>query len=357
MKRTTQTVFTLLRIGIAVGLLTFLGFSGAIDWSALAGLALAWPITLAALLVLLVDLVVTAWRLSVLLRPQGLHLPLASSVRLTLIGNFFNMCLPGSTGGDGARIYYAMRGNQGRRTEVATILLLDRAVGMFALLVFPLLVAPLFPQLVASSTVFSVLLKAAAIGAAIMVAAFVAATSSVVMRSRLVAWLFRMLPLGQYLEKVAETVGEYRRHVGTLVAAVAISLLAHSMSISVVLLLAEAVAPDGAAWPMAALIPLGFLANTVPLTPGGLGVGEAAFNKLFTMADLAGGAEMLLGWRLLMVLTGLVGLAFYLQGHGHFVRSLPTGAEAAGQPVDRRATMDDGFAAPAAADEEQEVAR
>jgi uncharacterized membrane protein YbhN (UPF0104 family) len=75
-----------------------------------------------------------------------------------------------------------------------------------------------------------------------------------------------------------------------------------------------AVNPAGAAWPMAVLIPLGHLANTVPLTPGGLGVGEAAFNKLFSMAGLTGGAEGLLGWRLLTVMLGLMGLVFYLQG-------------------------------------------
>jgi uncharacterized membrane protein YbhN (UPF0104 family) len=70
---------------------------------------------------------------------------------------------------------------------------------------------------------------------------------------------------------------------------------------------------------------LGFLANTLPVTPGGLGVGEAAFKMLFSMAGLAGGAEVLLGWRLLMILMGLLGLAFYVQGHTRFIHesSLP----------------------------------
>jgi uncharacterized membrane protein YbhN (UPF0104 family) len=77
---------------------------------------------------------------------------------------------------------------------------------------------------------------------------------------------------------------------------------------------------------MAVLIPLGHLANTVPLTPGGLGVGEAAFNKLFSMAGLTGGAEGLLGWRLLTVMLGLMGLVFYLQGRRkvvHLAESAP----------------------------------
>jgi len=42
----------------------------------------------------------------------------------------------------------------------------------------------------------------------------------------------------------------------------------------------------------------GMLANALPVTPGGLGVGEAAFDRLFNLAGFTGGASMLLGWAL-----------------------------------------------------------
>ena len=57
----------------------------------------------------------------------------------------------------------------------------------------------------------------------------------------------------------------------------------------------------------------------MPLTPGGLGVGEAVFDHLFALAGLAGGAETMLGWRVLMVGVSLLGLVFYLQGDRRFV--------------------------------------
>jgi hypothetical protein len=54
-----------------------------------------------------------------------------------------------------------------------------------------------------------------------------------------------------------------------------------------------------------------------------LGIGEAAFNKLFEMAGLTGGAEALLGWRMLTILISMIGLVFYLRGRRHFIhRSL-----------------------------------
>jgi uncharacterized membrane protein YbhN (UPF0104 family) len=95
------------------------------------------------------------------------------------------------------------------------------------------------------------------------------------------------------------------------------------MTIGIVLLLIQAINPGGATWSMSILIPLGFLANILPVTPGGLGIGEAAFNKLFEMAGLSGGAEALLGWRMLTILISMIGLVFYLRGRRHFVhRSL-----------------------------------
>jgi hypothetical protein len=274
-----------------------------------------------ALILLLADIVVSAWRLCMLMKPRGLNLSLASSVRLTLMGIFFNACLPGATSGDVVKIYYASEGNRGRRTELTTIILLDRATGMFAMVTWPLIVAPFFPQLVGSSAILQGLLWAAAALATIMFAGMLIGLSSRLRNSRLLALTFQRLPLGAYAEKVFDTLHLYRHHKGTLLAAVMISLMIHTMTVGVTLLIAQAIYPNGFAWEISLLVPLGLLANALPLTPGGLGVGEAAFNNLFGMAGLTGGAEIMLGWRLLVISWGLVGLVFYLQGRKHFVHA------------------------------------
>jgi uncharacterized protein (TIRG00374 family) len=323
MERTTSSIWTILRAGVGIVLLVYLTVSGAINWSALLSLATDLPITLAALLLLLVDLGISAFRLCVLLRPRGFHLSLLSSVRLTLIGMFFNACLPGSAGGEVMRIYYGAGGNGGRRTEIATIMLLDRVAGMFALVLWPVLVIPLFPQMVGSIKILPSLLVGAGAVAAVMLAAMLICSSIRVRNSLLVSWTLRKLPLGSYLERILVTIHAYRENAGTMLTAVGISLLAHTMSIGVMLLLAVVTNPSGAEWEMAMLIPLGMLANMLPLTPGGLGIGEAAFNKLFLLAGLTGGAEVLLGWRVLTILVGLLGLVFYLQGRKRIVHESP----------------------------------
>jgi uncharacterized membrane protein YbhN (UPF0104 family) len=56
------------------------------------------------------------------------------------------------------------------------------------------------------------------------------------------------------------------------------------------------------------------LANAIPLTPGGLGVGEVAFDRLFVMAGFAGGSLLILTWRLAMLPVCLVGALLYVLG-------------------------------------------
>lgn len=323
MTRYQRTIFLVLRIAVAVGLLAYLGSSGVIDWSALLGLVVAWPLTLIAFLLVLIDIVVTAWRLCLLLKPRGLHLSVVSSVRLTLIGTFFNACLPGSSGGDLVKIYYASAGNQGRRTEVATIMVLDRIVGMLVLLVWPLALAPLFPELIASSTALRLLLWGAAAMAAATTAMMLIALSTTVRHSRLLARILTKIPMGVYAERVLNTVHQYRHNRLTLLAATGITVLAHTLAIGATLMIAMVANPAGAAREMIILIPIGFMANVVPVTPGGLGVGEVAFDALFSIAGLSGGAVVILGWRLLLLVVGLMGLVLYLQGQRRLVEALP----------------------------------
>lgn len=319
MKRFTRVAIVIGRTSLGLGLLVYLGVSGSINWRALLGLLRAWPVTVAALLILFLDTALMAWRLSLLLKPRGFFLPIECSLRLTLIGIFFNLFLLGATGGDVVKLFYATQGNPGRRTEVATIVLLDRVVGMFALLILPLLLAPIFPHLFASSPILRHLLRLVTMLAIAMLVGLMICFSSRVRNLRLVSWIFEKVPGGAYVETIFDTVHNYRHDLHTLSASAGIALITHVLATVVTLLSMRAINPVGFSWAMAALIPLGHLANSLPLTPGGLGVGEAAFRALFTLGGLTGGAEALLGWRMLNVLIGLLGALFYLRGRKRFV--------------------------------------
>ena len=314
------------RLLLGVGLLVYLAASGVIEWSALGELLSDWRLTGTALLLLAVAAVMTAARLCLLLRPRGYRITWWASTRLTLIGAFFNLCLPGAGGGDLVRIYYATLGNEGHRSEVATIMILDRVTGFFAMVTLPVLLAPLFPALVTGRVVVGALVAAAGLAVVALAGFFVLVILAGRFRSG--ARLVSRVPGGEHLRRVGAAVLAFKDCPGALVRAAALSLVIQAMTVGAVLLLAVASPASDFGWSAALLIPLGFVANALPLTPGGLGVGEAAFDALFSLGGLEGGAEAILGWRLLMLLIGLTGAVFYLRGDRRFVfRSPSAGGE------------------------------
>ena len=125
------------------------------------------------------------------------------------------------------------------------------------------------------------------------------------------------------MERVLATLTVYRTHPATLAGATVLSLFTHTLAAGVMLLIAAALDPEGFSWRMTMLIPLGFLANQIPLTPGGLGVGEAALGGLLHVAGLGNGAEIMLGWRMCLLLVSVIGLFFYLHGRRSFVTRRP----------------------------------
>ena len=67
------------------------------------------------------------------------------------------------------------------------------------------------------------------------------------------------------------------------------------------------------------MAPVGHLVNSLPLTPGGIGVGETAFNALFSLTGMSGGADALLCLRVWSLLVGALGLLNYIFGMGRIV--------------------------------------
>ena len=309
-----KTVFLLLRVAIGIAVLAYLAKSGQVNFSSLIRLFHAWPITLTAVLFLLLDILMMSVRASLLFRTARLSLSLANSVQLNLVGFLFSTFLPGAAGGDIAKLVYATRENRGRRAEVATVLILDRLVGTFSLVLLPLLFAPFFFDLLRSVSVLRRLLYIDALLAGLMPAAAALIMFFPPTRSRVSALLGRWPGIKSIALRVLDAMAILGRAQGTLFFALLLSLLANLALIVVTALGLYAVNPGSFSTRLALVAPIGHLVNSLPLTPGGIGVGETAFNALFKLTGLSGGAEALLCVRLWNVLVGLLGLVVYLFG-------------------------------------------
>jgi hypothetical protein len=304
----------LVRLAIAGILLAYLAKSGLIDLRALSRPFTAWPIPLVAVALVLFDMALMGWRLSLLFQPRGMRLPWRISMQLTLVGFFFAAFLPGAAGGDFARVFYTARNNKDRLSEIVAVTLFDRAIGLFSLLIMPLVLVFIFPHFIWARPAMRSLFGLVALLAGGLLLGFLFCLYQEPSLKQLTERVFWFLPSSRLPQQVVTTIAGYRDHARIVTAALALSLLA-SLSLAAVMLLGvQALKPGGVDLKMLFVVPLGFVANNLPLTPGGLGVGEEAFNTLFTTAGFSGGAEALICWRIWTGLVRMLGLGYYLRG-------------------------------------------
>lgn len=308
-----QRLWSFVRLAIAVALLAFLAGSGVIEWPRLRGLLHAWPLTLGALALLFVGMVMASWRFCILTEAQGLRVSLGNSVRLTLIGNAANLVLP-TVGSDLIRLWFASDGHAGRRTEIATIVLVDRVLGLVGILLLPIALAPFFPSVVAGSPVILWILGVSTAVSLGILAGILVALSRRGIASAPVQWALRTFPLRGYPQRILDTIHAYRRNGGVLARAVAWSMLANLCAAACIACLQLATHPGSAALLGAFLTSSAFVLNNVPITPGGIGFTEAAVASLYGIAGLEGGAETMLGMRVLFLMLAPVGVYLYFRG-------------------------------------------
>jgi uncharacterized membrane protein YbhN (UPF0104 family) len=304
-----QLLWTLTRVAIAVALLYYvLSKNG--NWTAAGQLLSAvWllPLLFAQTIV---GAAVESRRLGVLFRSQGMDVPFWYGYQLTAIAAFFSLCIPGGTGGDVMKLYYLTSRYRGKGVEAATVLLIDRVMAMFALLGLLVLLALAEGTLIRHQPVIRLLI----LGAAGLMAALpcfgIAVWSGWI---RLPQWL----PMRAHVVRVIDAATAFREHKAALATAVGLSFAGHVVLACMFAAAGRVVLPEAPVLLVCMLALLGMFANALPITPGGLGVGESAFQALFTLAGYSGGAPLMLSWRLGMGMQCLIGCLLYIRGVRH----------------------------------------
>ena len=322
--RPIRHIFTLLRVALGVGLLYYiLAVSG--GWAATKQLfstrwLLPWLFALT-----IFGAAIEAKRLGFLFRAQGMRLSFVEGYRAVSIAALFNFCIPGGTGGDVMKLYYLAVDNPGRRIEIATLLFVDRSVALFCMLCLVVALALIDGRLVWESPLIGGLVTFAALCAIGLLTLGAVACSTRLRESRWYGYLMSKLPLSRYLARAADALYVFRKNKTALAKAAGLTLIGHLALLGVLSAAARAFIPNAPALTVSLLALLGLLANALPITPGGMGVGEAAFEGLFRSAGYSGGAHLILAWRVGMLALCCVGCAVYVTGARRF-------GQRAGQP-------------------------
>ncbi len=277
--------------------------------------ALAHPGLLAlATLACLATIPIAGLRWHILLRSQGLVLHLWHTIRIVAMGAFFATFLPGSAGGDIVRGVYIYQASHGRRTSALLSIFIDRLIGVTAFVLFGML---------ATLTRSSASYGALEYGIFSLTALFVVAIVVLFLFGHRVAQLLNRVLAGRsrHLPRIIDDAGaalhEYARQWRSTVLALAISMVVVFLVAFAIVAIAEATQFGGlntVEYGIAGVYAM--IANSLPLTPGGLGIGEGAFaSACVALEPTTSGTPygtIFLVFRCVAVISTLPGLVVYL---------------------------------------------
>ncbi|MEO5334353.1 MAG: flippase-like domain-containing protein [Magnetococcus sp. YQC-5] len=313
-------VMPLLKMVFAFGLVGYLWYQGKLDFSAL-GVMTSAPWTMLAVVILhMLAYSTVAFRWVLLLHSQKIDLPFSWGHRVTYIGFFFNLVLPGGgLAGDALRMAYAIRSAPSHRPEAILSLFVDRAIGMYVMLFICLLAVLANPALV-----FEIgPLRYMALGVLLMVVGgpplafllYQIARRNTLLRS----FLFAPNPgrINRLILRFVQIIRLYRDSSPQLLQAAALSLLSQTMLLIALLMVATTMGLGSlGAGDYAFATPWAWMANFIPLTPGGIGVGEATFDQICRWIETsptgAAYGTIFLVFRILGMLGTFPGLIAYL---------------------------------------------
>lgn len=297
----------LAKMMLALGLLAWLFTSGRLDLTNLGSISHGRYLAVAAM-ALLVSMVLQAFRWLLLLRIQQLRVGWILAVKLYWFGRFAGLFLPGAAGGDLVKAYAVCRQLPNAKMRAVSTVALDRALGGHALLSIGsvagicLLLGSYSPRQAAAVTfVFLCLLGASAVLLALQ-------------WRRSARLAIRILP-GRFRQSMTSSLELYRQSSVSLLGVWLLSVLCYIFSFSSYCLVAVALDVRVSLDQILA-IALVIVSISLPITPGGLGIGEAVGSELYADFGVADGALIVLIVRLLVAVVALPGALMLLTPFG-----------------------------------------
>ena len=266
---------------------------------------------------------VSRWRL--LLRAQGYDVPLGFLLRSFLVGVFFNSLLPGTVGGDAARAWQSSRAGTGK-TRALAVVLVDRFLGLFTLMLFAGVGALLSPELTGAVPGLRAWVAVLLVGMGIGTALIFFPPPAL---SRRVGTFLASLPgkWGARSRHAWDSLRAFQGKAGVLTGALAWSVGLQTMVVLNGYFLAKAVHVEQPLLVYFVLVPLAVFVMMAPVSINAIGVRENVWAFFFAALGVAGAAAAGIAFAWLdyglVVLQAVVGGLVYALSRGERRSPLP----------------------------------
>jgi uncharacterized protein (TIRG00374 family) len=303
-------IFLFVKIALALIIVFMLLKGGQLDFRSISVVFQSLNLFIPALFCLFAGILISGFRWWFLLRATDNYIPLLTILKLQLVGSFFSTWLPGAAGGDavkGVQIYRLLK--NGRSTAILSIVT-DRIFAMLGLISIAAIVSFYLPTAISpESAIFKyvTLLKLFSLSIVVGVV-FSILCVFLILRYSLIDHL--PAKLRHYLHPFGVTILLYFRAWPILVFCGVISIVATGIVIMGMVIIASifSYAPNAEITAIAGVF--GNLSSVIPITPGGLGVGESVFSRICSdlSATVAPFATIYFSFRVGMLIVNVPGM-------------------------------------------------
>jgi uncharacterized protein (TIRG00374 family) len=304
------------KLALAGALIFWLIKSGKLDFSSLSKLMRPDIITISLVLVFLnVAIINERWR--TLLKAQGFAVGYSQALRLTLIGLFFNFAIPGGVGGDVVKGYYVAKDNPSERLKSVMTIAVDRLVGLYMILSMALFSMTLQWSLVQEipelKSIYSLLLTIFFFYSLGWAFVFSRRFHDSGIAQKICAYL----PKGEKFLQLYLALSEYKKIKSVFFKTALLTIIGQSVAIGFFIFTGSFLETSPIPFSIYFfVVPIGFMITAIPISPAGIGVGQAAFYYLFNAAlhfETPVGSSTVTFWQAMMFVISLIGAFFYIR--------------------------------------------
>lgn len=289
-------LLTIAKLVVSVAVITwvFSGIDAGEVFEKIAGARPSWLAISTAFLIAIAILGTVRWQL--VLGSLGIALSLTMTLRLFLIGMFFNQSLPSSIGGDATRVFYLWRAGTRPQTAMNSVLL-DRIAGFVVLVIMTTAITPHVLAQLNNPIAANGLLFVLGLGWIAMVALFVFDNA--------IARRFQHLRLIGFAISLSRDALDICRRPGIAIPALLVSMAIHGATIAMAWSLDHALGGDGRFLVYLLAMTPTILLISIPISIAGWGVREQIL--VILLGALGVGATQAISVSILFGILLLVG--------------------------------------------------
>jgi len=291
---------------------------GVLTMVKLADASLLWS----AVLIFPMTFVITSLRWNALLRALDIRLTQARTFIINMVGAFYNTFMPGSTGGDLLKAYYASRQTP-HRTHAVLSVIVDRVIGLLSLIIMGGVMAAVeYAMAENPRDPGAVACRRVAVGSAVIVLGMLGGVlvfHEPIRRAIGLDYLLRRLPLQKHVQHAMQVMSTYRRRPWLVIGAIVATFPVH-----ITVVLSAMFAGKAFLLPLPlpyyfVAVPVIVLSGAIPISPQGAGVMEFFAIQLTKQygVTISQAFALTMSIRVVQMLWNLTGGIFVLRGGYH----------------------------------------